>query len=270
VLMQESDNFEYIAQPNQNRFRFKKHIRYNEYSMRSENLRSSDSIRILGFGDSVLNGGMSTDHDSLATTIIEHVLNRQYPEHNIRCLNISCEGWGPDNCFAYMAEYGDFDANMIFLVVSSHDAYDNMDFRKVVDVHPDFSSKQSLSAIYEMGEYFISRIFSKKHDEYDHIVKNSNDFNPGFLSFHRYTQKKNIPFFIYLHPDRQEIIDGKYDARGEEIIRFCNANHITLIEGLKYENISLFRDAIHFNECGQRMLANILLPEIKILLKDEK
>jgi hypothetical protein len=266
VLMQESDNFEYIAQPNQNRFRFKKHILYNEYSMRSENLRSSDSLRILGFGDSVLNGGMTTDHDSLATTIIERVLNSDCPEHNIRCLNISCESWGPDNCFAYMEEYGDFDAGLIFLVVSSHDAYDNMDFRKVVDINPNYPSKQSLSAIYAMGEYFLSSIFSKKHDGSVHIVKNDNDFNPGFLSFHRYTQEKGIPLLVYLHPDRQEIIVGKYDANGEKIIRFCHDNHIHLIEGLKYENISLFRDAIHFNERGQRVLANTLLSEIHLMI----
>jgi hypothetical protein len=264
VLMRESDNFEYIAQPNQNRFRFKKHIRYNEYSMRSDNLRESDSFRILGFGGSVLNGGMTTGHDSLATTIIERTLNSDCPEHNIRCLNISCEGWGPGNCFAYMEEYGDFDAGLIFLVVSSRDAYDNMDFRKVVDVHPDFPSKQSLSAIYEMGEYFLSRIFAKKREISDDciIAKDDTVFNPAFLSFHRYTQKKGISFFVYLHPDKQEIIAGKYDARGEEIIKFCRDNDISLIEGLKHENISSFKDAIHLDEHGQRILANTLLQKI--------
>jgi hypothetical protein len=266
VLMQESDKFEYIAQPDQNRVRFGKHIRYNEYSMRSDNLRLSDSIRILGFGDSVLNGGMQTEQDSLATSIIERAFDLQYPGRNIRCLNIGCANWGPDNCFAYLEEYGDFDAGMIFLVVSSHDAYDNMDFRKVVDINPDYPSRQSLSAIYEMGEYFVSRIFVKRHNESGYIVDDSAVFNPGFLAFHRYTQEKGIPLLVYLHPGRQEIIDGKYDDRGEKIIAFCDDNRIPLIEGLKHENISSFSDTIHFNEFGQRILANALLPEIKTLL----
>jgi hypothetical protein len=78
VLTQENDKFEYIAQPNQNRFRFRKHIRYNEYSMRSNSLRTSDSLRILGFGDLVLNGGIQTEQDSLATYVIESVLNHNY------------------------------------------------------------------------------------------------------------------------------------------------------------------------------------------------
>jgi hypothetical protein len=145
-------------------------------------------------------------------------------------------------------------------VVSSHDAYDNMDFRKVVDVHPDFPSKQSLSAIYEMCRYFISLFTKQKIPDYNN--QTGDVFNSGFLSFHRYTQEKNIPFFIYLHPDKQEIVDNKYDIRGEEIIRFCRDNCMHLIEGLKYENISLFSDEIHPNEQGHKILANILLKEI--------
>jgi hypothetical protein len=271
VLMRESDKFEYIAQPNQSRSRFGKRIYYNEYSMRSNNLQSSDSIRILGFGDSVLNGGMQTGQDSLATSIIEQTLGRQYRRRNIRCLNISCENWSPDNCFAYVEEYGDFDADMIFLLAGSHDAYDSMDFRKTLDIHPGFPSKQSLSAIYEMGEYLVSRFFSGKQKVSEHTaVKNSSTFNSGFQSFHLYTQKKDIPLLVYLHPDREEVINGRYDERGEEIIRFCYDNGIHLIEGLKHEDLSCFEDAIHFNEHGQRVLANVLLPEIKKLLGIEK
>jgi hypothetical protein len=266
VLMLESDKFEYIAQPNQNRYRFGKHIRYNEYSMRSDNLCASDDVRILGFGDSVLNGGMEIDHDSLATTIIERVLDSQYEKHNIRCLNISCENWSPDNCFAYMEEYGDFDADMIFLVVSSHDAYNVMDFRKTVDVHPNFPSRQSLSSIYEMGEYVISRIFAKKRDISDHTVKNGDTFNPGFRLFRDYALEKSIPLLIYLHPDKEEITNNKHHVGGEEIIRFCRDNDIPLIEGLQYEDVSSFEDAIHLNNRGQRALAKTLLPEIKNLL----
>jgi hypothetical protein len=169
-----------------------------------------------------------------------------------------------------MQEYGDFDADLILLVVSSHDAHDNMDFRKVVDVHPSFPSKQYLSAIYELiHRYLIPRIIKKKTEETDHIVKGT-VFNSGFLSFHNYTQEKNIPLLVYLHPDKQEILDGKYDYQGDEIIRFCNNNNIPLIKGLMYEDVSCFRDGIHLNEHGQRVLANTLLPEIKRLLNTQR
>jgi lysophospholipase L1-like esterase len=270
VLTQESNKYEYIAQPNQNRFRFRKHIMYNESSMRSRIVdnqiivRGGGKITLLGFGDSVINGGVQTEQDSLATSVIEHTLSQESSK-NVRCLNISYGSWGPDNCYAYLEEKGDFDADLIFLVVSSHDAHDNMDFQKVIDVHPSYPSKQYKSAVYELFDrYIIPRIARKKETE-DHIVK-GNIFNPGFLSFYNYTQEKQIPFFIYLHPDRQEVREEKYDEQGEKIIEFCIENNISLLQGIEYENDSLFRDGIHLNEHGQRILANTLLTEIKRLL----
>jgi hypothetical protein len=269
VLTQESDKYEYIAQPNQNRFRFRKHVAYNELSMRSQSIdnkcvEGGVKITILGFGDSVLNGGVQTEQDSLATCIIENVLTQEY-EKNVRCLNISYGSWGPDNCYAYLEEKGDFDADLIFLVVSSHDAHDNMDFQKVVGVHPAYPAKQYSSAIYELiDRYLIPRIFTKKK-EADHIVK-GDVFNSGFLSFSHYTHKNEIPFFIYLHPDEKEMQDGKYDRQGDEIIEFCADNNIPLLKGIEYEDESCFRDGIHLNEHGQQILANALLLEIKRFL----
>jgi hypothetical protein len=266
VLVQESDKYEYIAKANQNRFRFRKHVSYNEHSMRSKSMKQTDKIRILGFGDSVLNGGVQTEQDSLATSIIENGLSREYRK-DIRCLHVSYGSWAPDNCYAYLEEKGDFDADLIFLVVSSHDAHDNMDFQKIVDVHPSFPSKQYKSAIYELiDRYVMPRISRKrKQDSGDHIVK-GNVFNTGFLSFYNYTQERAIPFFIYLHPDKKEIQEGKYDEQGDKIIEFCAENNIRLIKGIEYENESLLRDGIHLNEHGQGVLANVLLPEIKRLL----
>src|SRR5688500_4652906 len=71
VLFQADETIEYIPQPNQNRLRFGHKIVYNEYSMRNEPLTNDDKCVVLGFGDSVINGGALTDQDSLATTIVE-------------------------------------------------------------------------------------------------------------------------------------------------------------------------------------------------------
>ncbi|MBM3911084.1 MAG: hypothetical protein FJ356_05490 [Thaumarchaeota archaeon] len=86
VLIKEDSSFEYIAQPNQDRFRFRNHVKYNSYSMRSEAVDTTSAV-ILGFGDSFINGGVQTDQDSLATTILSDTLSKLQGK-KIQFLNI--------------------------------------------------------------------------------------------------------------------------------------------------------------------------------------
>ena len=180
VLMQESERYEYIAQPNQDRMRFRHHVIYNSLSMRSSELQKG-SVRILGLGDSVINGGVLTDQDSLATTLLSSALSDTLHQE-VQILNISAGSWGPDNCNAYLEEKGYFDAKVMLLVVSSHDAYDNMDFKPTVGVHVSFPSKQYISAIVELFDrYLIPKVKDWFHEktlnqqladfEEEHVIK---------------------------------------------------------------------------------------------------
>ena len=271
ILMRVDNDYEYIAQPNQDRFRFRHKIFYNEYSMRSKPLSTSDSIRILGFGDSVINGGTQTDNDSLATSLIENHLCNQLGI-SIRCLNISAGSWGPDNCFAYLKKHGNFGADIIFLVISSHDAYDNMDFEKIVGEHVSFPTHQYSLAIAELfDQYLIPWLkgiikYGGGKNEDDPISK-EDVFNSGIINFFDYSVEHNIPFFIYLHPEITEVRLDKYNDQGQRIISFCKEHNICLLKGLDYEiNESMYRDVIHLNEKGQRFLMNQLLNKINEII----
>lgn len=270
VLMKEDPDFEYIAQPNQQRFRVRNHVMYNSLSMRSKEVDTS-STKILGFGDSVINGGVQTDQDSLATTILSDSLSKIY-DKKIQFLNISVGSWGPDNCYAYLKKYGDFGAKSIFLFVSSHDAYDNMNFEKIVDNHVSFPSKQYSFALYELiDRYLLPRIKSKLNKtvtETDNLginkKKDNSQFNSGFDSFVSYSKDKNIPLTIYLHADQNEKKLGAYNDQGQEIIRFANENNIPIILDLQNGlELSDFRDGIHINNKGQRKLANTITKYIE-------
>jgi len=270
VLVREDSEFEYIAQPNQKRFRFRNHVIYNSFSMRSEEVDTS-SIKILGFGDSIINGGVLTDQDSLATTILSDTLSKIYGT-KIQFLNISAGSWGPDNCYAYLKKYGDFGAKSIFLFFSSHDAYDNMNFEKIVDNHSSFKSKQYSIAQYELvNRYLVNKIkrkLKKKRTQIDNLginkKKNNTLFNTGFSSFLDYSKSKNIPLTIYLHADTKELKSESYNEQGQKIIKFANDNNIPIIldleNGLK---LSDFRDYIHLNSNGQRKLANTITHYVK-------
>ena len=270
VLVREDSEFEYIAQANQKRFRFRNHAIYNSFSMRSEEVDTS-SIKFLGFGDSIINGGVLTDQDSLATTILSDTLSKIYGT-KIQFLNISAGSWGPDNCYAYLKKYGDFGAKSIFLFFSSHDAYDNMNFEKIVDNHSSFNSKQYSIAQYELvNRYLVNKIkrkLKKKRIQTDNLGINKKKdnalFNTGFSSFLDYSKSKNIPVTIYLHADTKELKLESYNEQGQEIIKFANDNDIPIIldleNGLK---LSDFRDYIHLNSNGQRKLANTITHYLK-------
>ena len=267
ILYREDNTMEYIPAPNQHSVRFGNKVVYNEYSMRSLPIGANDGCIILGFGDSVLNGGTLTDQDSIATTIVEKQLQRANAD--IRFLNISAGSWAPDNCAAYLNKFGSFNAKMIILFVSSHDAYDNMTFEKTVGIHKSYPKGQYPLALLELLDRYVqprmmNLIHGKNVEEDLMINKNGIGFNSGFDFFKEYAKKNQIPFLVCLHAESAEVRAGKFNAQGEKILRFCEENRIKVISGFEIgEDLKDFRDHIHLNERGQKKWANALGKEIQ-------
>lgn len=265
VLYQPSPAYEYVAQPNQHRYRFFSHIDYNSYSQRSDEPDSTKTI-VLGLGDSVIFGGTMLDQDSIATTLFSK-------ETGMQMLNISSGSWGPDNCAAYLKEKGTFGAKAMVLVCSSHDAFDVMSHIPVVGIYPNYPDKQYKLAIWEViDRYLMPRIkvyFSGKQlldpdaqvvekvKSDEGVAQKSFNFDPGFDQLLQISEEKHIPFFIYLHPEKGEVEKNEYKEGGKLIIDWANTHHVKLVDGLK-EGVTtdMFRDVIHLNEKGQRNLAD--------------
>lgn len=280
-LFQSDSAYEYIAQPNQDRFRFLCHYKTNSYSQRSEEPDSTKK-RILGLGDSVLYGGTWMDQDSLATTLFSK-------ETCIQMLNISCGSWGPDNCAAYLKKHGTFGASAMFLVCSSHDAYDVMSFAPVVGVVDKYPNKQYVSGLWELidrylipyfrtltltgtgnktktitktktnrGGYVDPDVQVEKKAANRQVVQKGYLFNPGFDQLKHIADSCQIPMVIYLHAELGEVQDGGYNDMGQDIIHWCDTAGVRLIRGVNTETPDMYHDAIHFNEKGQRHLADVM------------
>ena len=267
VLYQSSPAYEYIAQPNQHRYRFFSHIDYNSYSQRSEEPDSTKTI-VLGLGDSVIFGGTMLDQDSIATTLFSK-------ETGMQMLNISSGSWGPDNCAAYLKEKGTFGAKAMVLVCSSHDAFDVMSHIPVVGIYPNYPDKQYKLAIWEViDRYLMPRIkvyfrgkqlldpdaqVVEKVKSDEGVANKALNFDPGFDQLLQISEGKHIPFFIYLHPEVGEVMSRKYKEGGLMIMEWAKTHHIKLIDGLNEGvTVDMYRDVIHLNEKGQRNLANSL------------
>lgn len=267
VLYQSSPAYEYIAQPNQHRYRFFSHIDYNSYSQRSEEPDSTKTI-VLGLGDSVIFGGTMLDQDSVATTLFSK-------ETGMQMLNISSGSWGPDNCAAYLKEKGTFGAKAMVLVCSSHDAFDVMSHVPVVGIYPNYPDKQYKLAIWEViDRYLMPRIkvyfrgkqlldpdaqVVEKVKSDEGVANKALNFDPGFDQLLQISEEKHIPFFIYLHPEVGEVMSRKYKEGGLMIMEWAKTHHVKLIDGLNEGvTVDMYRDVIHLNEKGQRNLANSL------------
>ena len=272
LLYQSSDKYEYVSQPNQDRKRFGSHLLVNSFSQRSEE-PDSTKVKVLGLGDSVLFGGSWTDHDSLATTLFSK-------ETGIQMLNISCHSWGPNNSAAYIKEQGSFGAHAMVLVCSSHDAVDQMTFTPVVGVLPGYPKKQYKLAISELfNRYLLPYIkdfnIFKQHTGSDAgVVKDANkqqevnkplNFVSGFDELKQIADSLEIPMYIYLHAERYELENKQFCDMGQRIIHWADSAKVPLINGIQEgENIEMYRDHIHFNNKGQRHLANVLKKYVKL------
>jgi len=118
---------EYMMKPNQDVTRVGNRIRVNQYGMRSEPFppqkSSADELRVLLIGDSILNGGNPSDQQELAATQLTGRLERS-TARPVVVGNASAGSWGPPNMLAYTRKFGFLDADVMVVVLSSHDASD--------------------------------------------------------------------------------------------------------------------------------------------------
>ena len=276
LLFKNNDAYEYIAQPNQDRYRFGAHIYCNSYSQRSEE-PDSTKVKILGLGDSVIFGGTMLDQDSIATTLFSK-------ETGMQMLNISAGSWGPDNCAAYLREKGVFGAKAMVLVCSSHDAYDRMLHIPIVGLYPNYPDKQYRWAIGELMDRYVLPGVSlywkktkRKLDPDETVVKQVENaavqpkssmeypVNEGFDELKEIADSVGIPLFVYLHAEKGEVMCGEYNVMGKAIIEWMEKNKIPCLKGIDAgESVEMYRDGIHLNEKGQRHLAKCLEQLIEI------
>lgn len=273
ALYKEDKDYEYFYSPHQDVFRYGNHIVTNELGMRSKPINKKRKKTILEFGDSVLNGGAHVDQDKLATTIEENKLNRKF-KGDVQVLNVSAQSWGLSNAYEFLKKHGDFNADLIILVFSSHDLFDNMHFRKVVGVHPAWPNQKPLLALTDAWSGaiwpYLKKLVTGK-GEYSYL-KGFDDsmVNPGWQNFFNYSLKRDIPIIVYLHASQKELDEGDYNQKGKKIQEICSQNSIKIIKDLDKlrDKRSAFIDDIHMNEEGHQIMASLLIPEIERIINE--
>lgn len=266
---------EYMFKPNQDVLRFHNRFITNQYGMRSEhfskNKTNPNEFRVMVFGDSVVNGGNLTDHEKLATTLLQNQL-KSCLKKMVIVGNISAGSWGPENYLAYSNEYGFFDADAIVLVISSHDYADNPTFEPLnPNTHP--IEKPAFALLEAMTRYlprYLPLVSNKKSDNIEPAAnsKHSADaISKGLSSLKQFlyaAKKTGAPVYVLQHWTKTELERGNPDEGNSMISGVCAEVGVPCIQmnNLFQDNIrkgnSPFRDDIHPNDIGQELMTRAI------------
>ena len=263
------DQIEYLFKPNQDVMRFGHRIIINAYGMRTENFpkaKPAGEFRVMVFGDSVLNGGNLLDHSTLATTLLSKRLSDAL-ERPVVVGNISAGSWGPGNWLAYAQEYGFFDADIVMLVISSHDYADNPTFAPLNPLtHP---QERPWSALWEgVTRYlprYLPRISAAPPAEVQEIptTVTSKAIDRGLSDLRQFLTlaiNSGATVLVAQYPDREEIANGYAEGyqRIKHLVETLGIDIFPLDPGIRAaldRGENPYRDGIHANDLGQALLA---------------
>jgi lysophospholipase L1-like esterase len=274
-LMVEDPKIEYLYAPSRSYHRFGKITQINSHHMRSEDFPATKSSpaekRVLFLGDSIINGGSQTDQSELATTLLASRLSRELGAPVV-VGNASAGSWGPENLLEYVRKFGIFDADVVVIVVSTHDSADVPTHERVVGVRPEFPDKAPYLAIQELfTRYLIPRVTASAGDPMPtgHAYPQQ-DVARATESFRQLLQelaKYGVKVIVTQHPEQVELFGKAGDGKKllESIAREEGAEVIDLFPA--YESSVRagerpYRDAIHPAALGQRLMADELFAPI--------
>jgi len=266
-------SIEYLFRPNQDVMRFGNRFVVNEYGMRSEPFpqkKAAGELRVLVFGDSVVNGGNLTDHEALATTLLARRLAQDL-DRTVHVGNVSAGSWGPGNWLAYAREFGFFDADVVVLVASSHDAVDNPTFAPLdPSTHP---QTKPLLALIEGVTRYLPRYLPRSaaqgapapsEEQVGAAMRRGLSDLREFLLLARAQAPRVL---LLQHPEMQEIESGRWQPGHETIAQVAAECGVTVIQLAPALAAAIqrgeqpYRDNIHVNEIGQAALADVLRQE---------
>ena len=258
--------YQYAYRPNQDVQRMGNRVLVNALSMRSDEVGAEDCVAVLLVGDSVVSGGNPTDHDELASTVLDRLVRAA--DGKTRVLNASAGGWTVEHAGAYLREHGHFGARALVAVVNSADATSRPDPGEVAGVRRGMPMRRPVTALGEVARRYVWPRLSKAAGiapdrpadrPADHAVRLPVDapagaVGPGWQHLADYAAAAGVPLVLYLHPNRRELANRAYSTGGRLIQAFADSAGIPLIDGMDYTHPDDYRDSIHLSGAGQQAL----------------
>lgn len=276
----------HLFKPSQDVCRFGQRIQFNAYSMRSDDFpkekATSNELRILFIGDSVINGGSLTDQSQLATELIQQQLKSDL-DRPIVVGNASAGGWNPTNQLAYVKAFGLFDADLVVLVLSGRYMPKDPTSRPKIGEDSRFPDHSPILALQELAfRYLPGYLLRNKpsvskwpdprkltYEEFKKMYRKPIQTYDAALQLLVSTIRRNDKsLLVAIHPSAREARGAREHGYGYLL---------TLLLGMEIQPIHLskayvdaldqgsniYRDWIHLTAMGQQVLANALYEPIR-------
>lgn len=277
-LLLADPEIEYLFQPSRRYRRFGNRVAYNAYSMRSDDFpktkNSASELRVLVLGDSVVNGGSLTDQSQLATQLLQSRLSADL-KRPVVVGNVSAGSWGPANMLAYVRRFGLFGADVVAIVLSSHDDADHPTFDPMVGHKPSFPEHSPILALQELFTKYLPRYLRLPHwtdppsQEPETVDRHTiAQATAALRQLIGLVQDSGARVLIVQHLEMSEL--QGHEKQGHQTIANIAAQMgaPTIQLGPAFaqalrEGRNPYRDNIHPNAHGQRVITRVLLDAIK-------
>lgn len=263
-LYEKHDAFEYRTVPNQ-----RGRVYLNDYTINSLGMRGdvpdTSGVVVWICGDSVINGGVYCDEDSLAVARVDEKLESALG-CTVSTLNISQGSWGPGNSLGFVRHYADElgQPDAILLVLNGQDWRDEMThcYKGNSNDMPGKGSRLGLLRVWrELVGDDGSCIAS--------FVGKGNTRSP-LQSWIDLSRNSGASLAVYLHPSAKEVRTQSWGEGALEIQNFFAPHEVEVYDGMKRMLETDYRDNIHVSNSGQKNLSKALSPAVfSMLLLDE-
>ncbi|MBD2693945.1 GDSL-type esterase/lipase family protein [Anabaena catenula] len=259
----------YLLAPNQSTRRMGNQIQINEYSMRSapiQKLPQPSTLRVLLLGDSIANGGWWTDQKNTISSLLMASLSSQSHYQQVEVLNASANSWGPRNELAYLQRFGNFQAQVLILLINTDDLFATAPTSLPVGRDRNYPNHKPPLAMVEVLQRYV---FKQKSIPELEVLQNEAGDRVGInleaiSKIHSFAQENNSQLLLVMTPLLREI--GEPGSRDYEIVArkrlsdFTKEQQINYIDFLpKFNSIAnpkaLYQDHIHMNTKGNKFVS---------------
>lgn len=267
-VLYEATAYGYRVRPQQDIQRFGNRIHYDSLGLRSDGVAASPAagvVRVLCLGDSLTNGGAIMDQADTYPHFLQQRLRTGKQKAEV--LNASAPGWAIANEAGWLRANGTFGAQVILLAIGTSDLFQDEAGAEIVDHHPSFPSQAPPLALEEIwSRYVIPRLMGESFADPGAGEIAGSPLTPGkaveqVLSIADYARQNGaVPMVLYveqpgsLESPAPEFLEAKrllFATLDQHRIRYVNTRQIVEHSG----GASLFRDGLHPNASGNRILA---------------